>query len=88
LPKLGGNGEKFRAATGYAICILCLFSPRIGSPREIKFFCDFNWHRLLFNGASARDVSAKSGLAMTGSISMDVLVGLVECHWIWLCTSL
>jgi hypothetical protein len=39
------------------------------------------------DSASARDVSSKSGLAMAGSIGMGVVVGLFECHWIWLCAS-
>ena len=39
------------------------------------------------DGASARDVSSKSGLAMAGFIGMGVVVGLFECHWIWVSAS-
>ena len=48
LVKVGVGGEKWPAATGYAICIFCL-SSRIGFFPRNKFLGYFNWFVLFLS---------------------------------------
>ncbi len=73
LVKVGVGGEKWRAATGYAMCIFCL-SSRIGFFPRNKFLGYFNWFVLFLSVTKFADWQTVSSFLL-GSVNF---MGLSE----------